>query len=351
MRKKTIAVVFGGCTPEYEVSLNSAYSIISAINREKYDLILLGITRKGVWYRYSGSIENIPDDTWCSDEAHLKNAFISPVRDTGIIEIEEGRAVSLHIDIVFPVIHGKNGEDGTLQGLCEMAGIPLVGSGSAASALCMDKDRAHKLVSLAGLRVPASLCFEKIPAEDKLLETAKPLGLPVFVKPVNAGSSIGITRVDDYRQLASAVMTAFKFDNTVIIEENIDGFETGCAVVGNLVLRTGRIDEIELAEGFFTYEEKYTLKTSRIHVPARIDEETERKIQQAAMLAYKTLGCRGYCRVDLFLTKERDIVFNEANTIPGFTSHSRFPSMMKAIGVEFSALIDMLIDLGFENVR
>ena len=351
MNKKTVAVVFGGCSPEYDVSLNSSYSIIDALDREKYEVILLGITRDGAWYRYSGPKENIPNDTWQSDVKYLKNAFISPVRGNGIIEIETDCVTPIPVDIIFPVMHGENGEDGTLQGLCEMAGLPLVGSGSAASALCMDKDRAHKLVSLAGLRVPKSVCFEVMPNEDELLETVRPLGLPIFVKPVNAGSSIGITMVDDYSRLMEAVCTAFEYDRAVIIEENITGFEAGCAVVGNLELQTGRIDEIELADGFFTYEEKYTLKTSKIHVPARVDADTERRLQEAAMLAYKTLGCRGYCRVDLFLTKEGEIVFNEANTIPGFTSHSRFPSMMKAAGVDFPTLIDMLIDLGFENAR
>ena len=349
MKKKTVAVVFGGCSPEYEVSLNSSYSIIDAIDKNKYEVILLGITRDGAWFRYSGPVESIPADTWHSDAKFLKNAFISPVRGDGIIEIEAGCVTQVPVDIIFPVLHGENGEDGTLQGLCEMAGIPLVGSGSAASALCMDKDRAHKLVSLAGLRVPESVCFEIMPTEDELLESVRSLGLPIFVKPVNAGSSIGITMVDDYSRLMAAVGMAFEYDRAVIIEENIEGFEAGCAVVGNLELQTGRIDEIELSDGFFTYEEKYTLKTSKIHVPARIDADTERQLQEAAMLAYKTLGCRGYCRVDLFLTREGEIVFNEANTIPGFTSHSRFPSMMKAAGVDFPKLIDVLIDLGFEN--
>ena len=351
MKKKTVAVIFGGCSPEYEVSLNSSYSIIEAIDRDKYEIILLGITRQGVWYRYTGPLENIPADTWHSEAKHLKRAFISPVRGDGIVEIEAGCVTSVNVDIVFPILHGKNGEDGTLQGLCEMAGIPFVGSGSAASALCMDKDRAHKLVSLAGLRVPKSISFEKMPDESELLETTRPLGLPIFVKPVNAGSSIGITMVNDYDELTAAVCTAFKYDKTVIIEENIEGFEAGCAVVGNLELQTGRIDEIELADGFFTYEEKYNLITSKIHVPARIDANTERLLQEAAMLAYKTLGCRGYCRVDLFLTRKRDIVFNEANTIPGFTSHSRFPSMMKAAGIHFPKLIDMLIEFGFANAN
>lgn len=347
--KKTVAVIFGGYSPEYEVSLNSAYSIIKAIDRDKYQIILLGITRQGRWYRYSGNVGDIPADKWHNDASNLKNAVISQSRGDGLLEIEDGRAVSVHVDVVFPVLHGRNGEDGTVQGLCELAGIPVVGSGSAASALCMDKDRAHKLVSLAGIRVPESVCFEYTPTDEELRKVSQGLNLPVFVKPVNAGSSFGITKAEDYSELPGAVKEALLYDGSVIIEESVDGFETGCAVVGNHELITGRIDEIELTRGFFDYEEKYTLKTSKIHVPARIDDVTERRLQDAAKAIYRALGCRGYARIDIFLTKEREIVFNEANTIPGFTSHSRFPNMMKAAGIGFVELVDMLIDLAISG--
>jgi len=264
---------------------------------------------------------------------------------------EDGRVESEQIDIVFPVLHGKYGEDGTVQGLCELAGIPLVGSGSASSALSMDKDRAHKLVTLAGISIPKSVCFEYPPSDSELMEAARNLKLPLFVKPVNAGSSIGITMAEDYSVLPEAVRAALAYDSAVIIEENVEGFEAGCAVVGNHELTTGRIDEIELSHGFFDYEEKYTLKTSKIHMPARIDAETERRLQEAAMSIYRVLGCRGYARVDLFLSKEHEIIFNEANTIPGFTAHSRFPNMMKGVGVGYPELVETLIELGFQNSR
>ena len=349
MSKKTVAVIFGGCSPEYEVSLSSSYSIINAINREKYDVVLLGITRDGEWYRYSGDIENIPGDQWQSDERFLKRMIISPSRRGGLIEIGDGRASMVHVDVVFPVLHGRYGEDGTIQGLCELAGIPVVGSGSAASALCMDKDRAHKLVAHAGLSVPESVCFEFAPTDDEVLSAVCEMKLPLFVKPVNAGSSIGITMVEDVSALQEAVKTALLYDSAVIIEENVEGFETGCAVVGNKTLITGRIDEIELAGGFLDYEEKYDRKTARIHMPARIDGETERRLQEAAKLIYHTLGCRGYARVDIFLTKDNEIVFNEANTIPGFTSNSRFPIMLSGVGIQYPELVDMLIDLALDN--
>jgi len=350
MGKKTVAVLFGGFSPEYEVSLKSAYSIINAIDRRKYDVALLGITRQGAWYKYSGPVEDIPDDRWHGDESRLDSAIISPSRGDGIIAFrKDGLAVPVPVDVVFPVLHGRYGEDGTVQGLCELAGIPVVGSGSAASALCMDKDRAHKLVSLAGIRVPKSFCFEYKPTEDEAAAALSELGLPLFVKPVKAGSSFGITKVEDESGYMEAVRLALDYDDAVIIEECIDGFETGCSVVGNDELMTGRIDEIELASGFFTFEEKYTLKTSKIHMPARIDGDTERRLQEAAKTIYRVLGCRGYARVDIFLTSKLDIVFNEANTIPGFTSHSRFPNMLKGVGIEYPELVEMLIELGIRD--
>ena len=349
MKKKTVAILFGGYSPEYEVSLKSAYSIINAINRQKYSVIPLGITRQGLWYKYTGPVEDIPADNWHKDESCLNHAIISPSRGEGLLEFTDGQAVPIPVDVVFPVLHGRYGEDGTVQGLCELAGIPVVGSGSAASALCMDKDRSHKLVSLAGIRVPKSICFEQEPAEDTALSALKELGLPLFVKPVKAGSSFGITKVEDESEYWEAIRFAFTYDDAVIIEEHIDGFETGCSVVGNSELKTGRIDEIELTSGFFTYEEKYTLNTSKIHMPARIDEDTERNLQEAAKTIYRVLGCRGYARVDIFLTSNREIVFNEVNTIPGFTSHSRFPNMMKGVGIEYPELVEMLIELGIRS--
>ena len=346
---KTIAVAFGGYSPEYEVSLNSAYSIISAIDRRKYRVILLGINRQGSWFRYSGDIDDIPADKWHTDESNLRRVVLSPSRGEGLLEFGGGSVSITPLDVVFPVLHGRYGEDGTVQGLCELAGIPVVGSGSAASALCMDKDRAHKLVSLAGIRTPKSICFEHFPQENDLAAAARDLKLPVFVKPVKAGSSFGITMAKDLRELSEAVRFAYTYDDAVIVEERIDGFETGCSVVGNADITTGRVDEIEITGDFFDYEEKYTLKTAKIHLPARIDGETEKRLQETAKTVYRTLGCRGYARVDMFLTGGREIIFNEANTIPGFTSHSRFPSMMKAAGVGFPELVETLIRLSLES--
>jgi D-alanine---D-serine ligase len=347
--KKIVAVIFGGFSPEYEVSLKSAYSVINAINKEKYDILMLGITNTGLWYRYSGSVDEIVSDYWSKDETNLCRAFISPNRGEGVLVFEDDGTVTVPVDIVFPVLHGRYGEDGTVQGLCELAGIPVVGSGSAASALCMDKDRAHKIVSLEGITVPKSICFDYVPANDELLNAAKTLNLPVFVKPVKAGSSIGVFMLDNYADVHAAVEEAFKYDNAIIIEEAISGKEVGCSVIGNHELKTGRANEIEVSQGFFDYKEKYTLETSKIHTPARIDSESEKRVLETGKKIYKALGCKGYARIDMFLKDDGDVVFLEANTIPGFTAHSQLPKMMKAVGMDYPLLVDTLLGLGLQT--
>ena len=348
MSKKNVAVIFGGFSPEYEVSLKSAFSVIKAINDEKYNIIMIGITNTGQWYKYTGSVDDIPTDNWHKDEKYLRKSFISPERGGGVLVFEDSSIVTVPVDIVFPVLHGRYGEDGTVQGLCELAAIPVVGCGSAASALCMDKDRAHKLVSLEGITVPKSVCFDSVPVNDDLMRAVKTLELPIFVKPVKAGSSIGVSMLDNYAEVTAAVEEAFKYDNAVIIEEAIKGKEVGCSVIGNHELKTGRANEIEVSHGFFDYKEKYTLETSKIHTPARIDPESEKRVLETGKKIYKALGCRGYARIDMFLKDDGDVVFLEANTIPGFTVHSQLPKMMKAIGMDYPELVDTLLELGLQ---
>ena len=342
-KKKTLAVLFGGHSSEYEVSLQSAAAVLEAGDTERFDPLPIGITKDGNWHHYLGTYSAIAAGTWVDDPMLLRPAAFSPSRGApGFWELHNGKWMLRRIDLAFPVLHGKNGEDGTVQGLFELSGIPLVGCGTLASALCMDKDRAHKLVSLAGIAVPKSVVLEENTAEtrQKILDT---LSFPVFVKPVRAGSSFGVTRVESRDALGTAVDAAFRYDSSVIVEEAVPGFEVGCAVLGTDTLTVGRTDEIELSGGFFDFEEKYTLKTSRIHMPARIDAATELRIQEAAKTIYRALGCSGFARVDLFLTPSGELVFNEVNTIPGLTAHSRFPNMMKGIGLSFPQMIDRLL--------
>ena len=346
MQKKKIAILFGGNSTEYEVSLQSATSVFENVNREKYEVIPIGITREGDWYYYTGDLRKITANTWLEDREHLTPVAVSQNPSVkGLIEFQNDKFQILPIDLAFPVLHGKNGEDGTVQGLFELAGIPVVGCGTLASALCMDKDRAHKLASLAGIAVPKSITFPKAEKAAALTKIKAELHYPLFVKPVRAGSSFGITKVTQEPDLEAAIRLAFEHDSQVIVEEAIEGFEVGCAVLGIDELTVGRVDEIELSQGFFDFTEKYTLKTSRIHMPARVDAGTEKRIQEAGVAIYRALGCSGFARVDMFYTPSGEIVFNEVNTIPGFTSHSRYPNMMKGIGLSFAEMLEKLIGL------
>lgn len=344
MNKLNVAVFFGGKSSEYSVSLESAYSVIKNLNREKYQPVAVGISEKGDWFYFQGEAEQIREDTWLNDKDAIP-AMLSPRRsDRKLLVFGKEGISSIAVDAAFPVLHGKNGEDGTIQGLIELAGIPLAGCGVLASALCMDKDRAHKLVSLAGVRVPRACVFRQRSAGE-VGAFAEKIGYPLFVKPVKAGSSYGVTRVGDPRELEAAVWLAFQHDDEIIVEENIEGFEVGCAVLGNVDLMVGEVDEIELSGGFFDFTEKYTLKTSAIYVPARIDAKKAKEIKEMAQVIYRALGCRGFARVDMFLTPQGEVVFNEVNTIPGFTEHSRYPGMMRAAGHSFQEVLDKIMAL------
>ncbi len=349
MERIRVAVLFGGCSTEYEVSLQSAHAVITSLSPAKYDLLLLGITREGAWMRYSGPVDRIRDDTWI-DSGNCATAVISPDRNVhGAIEFNDDKVIATRIDVAFPVLHGKNSEDGTVQGLLEMAGIPCVGCGTLSSAMCMDKDIAHRIVAAAGVKVPPSVVLSARAGDAELLRRVASLRYPLFVKPANAGSSFGITKIAEASELPNAVGAAFEHDRKVVIEESVDGFEVGCAVFGNSLITLGELDEIELSHGFFDYTEKYTLKTSRIHMPARIDADTAARVKQTAAVIYRALDCSGYARVDMFLTPEKEIVFNEVNTIPGFTAHSRYPNMLKGIGMSFGEIVDTLIGLAMDR--
>lgn len=345
MSIKNVAILFGGCSPEYGVSLASASCVIRHLDREQYAPVLVGVTRTGEWMYFDGDADSIADDTW-HDPGRCTPAMLSPDRARHRLLVLRPHAVEeIPVDVVFPVMHGKNGEDGTVQGLCEMAGLPLAGCGTLASALAMDKDRAHKLARAAGVAVPRSFVLEDGWDESTALVEVGRLGYPLFVKPVKAGSSYGITKVAARDALPKAIASALAYDDRVIVEACVPGFEVGCAVMGNGELITGEIDEIELADGFFDFTEKYDLVSSQIHVPARISPEKSEELKCTAKTIYRALGCRGFARVDMFLKPSGEIVFNEVNTIPGFTPHSRFPSMMKAAGMPFEQVLTHAIDL------
>lgn len=349
MEKLNIAVIFGGCSPEYRVSLESACAVIANLDRTRYNPVLVGISSTGNWYHFTGGIERIQADTW-NDPACCSPVLLSASRDSPALFVRKDAGVEkIPIDAAFPVLHGRNGEDGTVQGLLELAGIPAAGCGVLASALCMDKARAHRLVQAAGVAVPESAVLERGMDIRPAMFFADKLGYPLFVKPLRAGSSYGITKVNNRNELPDAIKLAFAFDSSVILEEAVSGFEVGCAVLGNDTLTVGELDEIELNGGFFDFTEKYAPERSAIHVPARISPAKTEEVKKTARKIYRILGCRGFARVDLFLDREGRVVFHEVNTIPGLTAHSRYPRMMRAAGMSLEAVLTSVIELAVKR--
>lgn len=348
MEKLRILVLFGGCSTEHEVSLQSAAAVLTHLDPRRFAPLTAGITRQGKWLYYTGPFCHIQDGTWHTRAEYCAPCMLCPDTGSPTLVVHGQHEARYTFDAAFPVLHGKNGEDGTVQGLLELAGVPIIGCGTLSSALCMDKDKAHKLAALAGVEVPRSAVFSKGSPYAAMENAAQLLEYPLFVKPVRSGSSFGITRVQSARQLAGAVQQAFCHDDRILLEAQVPGFEVGCAVMGNEALFVGEVDEIELSGGFFDYEEKYTLKTSRIHCPARVAPGDAARIKAAAQTVYRALGCRVFARVDLFFTPQKKIVFNEVNTIPGFTAHSRYPNMMGAAGIPFGQLVTKLVELGVQ---
>lgn len=354
MEKLRLAVLFGGCSSEYSVSLQSAHAVLTHLNPHKYALLPVGITREGDWLLYSGPLDALPNDSWQAHAACCEPCLLSPSRSRRALRTFGRAPAEYPVDAVFPVLHGKNGEDGTVQGLAELAGIPLIGCGCLASALAMDKHRAHQLAAAAGVQAPRGRVFGRRAPLRELMAGAGEIGFPLFVKPVRAGSSFGVAKVAGPENLAAAVAEARRYDDEVLLEEAAPGFEVGCAVLGNDELTLGAVDEIELGGADFTYAEKYSPTVSRTHTPARIPQSEAGRVRRAASAVYRALGCRGFARVDLFYIPakgggEGTILFNEVNTIPGFTAHSRFPTMMQAAGLGFGPLLDELIRLGVEG--
>lgn len=348
-KKLRAALLFGGCSDEYAVSLKSASAMLAGMDREKYEIITVGITKDGTWLRYEGEPERIKEDTW-AESGLCVPAFFSPSREfKGLTELREGRLELTPVDVVLPALHGKNGEDGTVQGLLDMAGIPYAGCGILASAAGMDKDAARRLAESAGVSVARAEVFHRWDDVTDIARRVWKFQYPLYVKPACGGSSIGISKVDDPSQLLGAVKKAFEHDGKILIEENVPGFEVGCAVIGTRKPFAGAVDELQLHGGVFDYTEKYNMTKTVHHVPARIPEETAERIREAAVKVYRAMECGGIARVDFFLTPDGTVVFNEINTMPGFTAGSRCPKMLMAAGLSFSQIIDRLIDDALER--
>lgn len=351
---KKIAVLFGGYSSEYEVSLESAYSVITNIDRSKYQPVLIWISKEGDWFYYEGDEQALVENKFDEDKL-CPITFSLGRKSKSLLLLKDGIYSELKIDAALPVIHGKNGEDGTLQGLLDLIDIKNIGCNTLSSALCMDKYRSRKLVEVEGIKVPKAIGYENIVDKTDLMkkvnQDVQKLQFPLYVKPQRAGSSYGISKVVSMEHLEAAIDLALEHDYNIIIEEEIKGFEVGAAVYGIDDLIVGEIDEIELSHGFFDYFEKYNLVTSKIHVPARITKEKSDELKVVAKKIYQILGCSFFARVDMFLNEEGEIYFNEVNTIPGFTSHSRYPSMLKHIGMSFSDVVNGLIEMALEDKR
>lgn len=351
MKKIKLAILFGGKSDEYSVSLHSAAAIIKNVPEELYDVTLVGITTDGKWLHYEGSTDKINDDTWY--QADLSPVLLS-MNFKGLIKLNEkdNTFEKIEIDCIFPVLHGRNGEDGTIQGMCQMSGIPFVGCDMTSSAVCMDKEYTHIICEMAGIKTApfiSAVNYKNLNIKDLYAKAFEKLSLPMFIKPANNGSSLGISKVRNYDEFEKGVMEAFEYDKKIVIESMIEGFEIGCAVVGNEELIIGEVDEIDTKNDFFDYVEKYSQHNSKIHCPARISDDLKAQAKEIAAKTYKVLGCSGLSRVDMFLTPENKIYLNEINTIPGLTDLSRYPSMLKKIGIEYKDLIVRLVELAMEK--
>lgn len=352
--KMKLCVVFGGISSEHEVSLLSATSVLTNLDREHYDIVMLGITKAGRWLRYTGDVAALRTGEWEKDEAHLASAFLSPDPNIhGIVTLKDGTAVTERVDAVFPVLHGKGGEDGTIQGLLEMAQIPYVGCGVLGSAVCMDKIIADLVMDAAGIaRCEWDYILAGDEADFDALEArlAAKLGYPIFVKPANAGSSVGITKAHDKAALKAAIELALQHDDRVLFERFVDAHEVECAVCGNRVVTSTLPGEILASKEFYDYEDKYLAGTSRVAIPAQLSEEKLLEVQAAAVRAYKTLCCTGLARADFFVERGTGkVLLNEINTLPGFTDISMYPKLMMDTGLTYAALLDRLIALALER--
>ena len=353
MKKLSVCILFGGISPEHDVSLRSAESVLNNIDHSKYNVIPVGITRDGDWIIYGGKdYSELPAGTWLNNPANCRGA-ISPVRGQGLLRFEDDCVVRERIDVVFPVMHGENCEDGAVQGLFQLAGIPYVGPHIAASAVSMDKTLTKLVVDQAGVPQAAWHLVRKhevMNHMDHVIEVLeKKFQYPMFVKPAGTGSSVGVSKAANREALDKALHDAAQFDEKILVEEFINGREIEVAVMGNSSPVASCCGEIDSGAEFYDYEAKYVTDTSTAYVPARISEEVEEQVREMAVQVYSAIGCQGLSRVDFFVTyADNRIVFNEINTLPGFTSISMYPKLFDASGIPYSQLIDELLQLAVE---
>lgn len=338
MARPKLGLLFGGACEEHPISVKSAREVARHLDTERYEPFWIGITESGAWRLCSG-----PGEGWEEDG---RPAILSPDRSTHGLVVPDrpsARCDVLRLDLVLPLLHGRFGEDGAIQGLLELAGIPYVGCDVQSSALCMDKSLAYAVARSAGIATPT---FRTVAPDEDV--DADLLAYPVFVKPARSGSSFGVAKVSRAEELSSAIHAARRYDAKVVIEEAVVGSEIGCAVLGDDPdLFVGEVDRIALSDGFFRIHQERAPEqgsdNSTVIVPADIPAASRSRVQETAKAVYRALGCSGLARVDLFLTDDGRVVLNEVNTLPGMTSYSRYPRMMAAAGLSFADVIDRLV--------
>ena len=352
MVKLNVCVLFGGMSPEHAVSLRSAESVLNNMDTSKYNVFPVGITEDGDWILYGGKdYSKLPTGEWlnCPDN---RRAAISPIRGQGLLIFEGDCVVRELIEIVFPVLHGENGEDGTVQGLLELAGIPYVGPHVAASAVSMDKTLTKLVADNAKVEQAAWQLVRDTEVNNHMQQIVLRLEdrfqYPMFVKPAGTGSSVGVSKAVDRESLSRALTHAAQYDSKILVEEFIDGREIEVAVMGNDSPVASICGEIDSGAEFYDYDAKYVTDTSVAYIPARISEDVEEFVREQAVKIYSAIGCQGLSRVDFFVTADNRVVFNEINTLPGFTSISMYPKLFAASGIPYKEIIDNLLQLAQE---
>lgn len=351
--KKNVCVIFGGESPEHDISQKSVTSILNNLDKDKYNIYTIGITKSGRWLLYSGSYSLIENGDWEKQDDCLKTAFISP--DTshhGIVVCGEKSEV-IDIDVIFPVLHGEYGEDGTIQGLFELSHIPYVGMGVLSSAIGMDKTFSKVVFEAAG--IPQAKWTVVTSDEDfakRADDIEKDLGYPCFVKPARLGSSVGIGKAHNREELEEALKFAACFDRRILVEEFIDGHEVECAVLGNSGVKAATVGEIKPTVEYYDFDAKYVDDSTELVIPAELPEETIEKIREYSVRAFKALDGQGLSRVDFFVKySDGGVILNEINTLPGFTNISMYPKLWNAVGIGYTELLDKLIELALERVK
>ncbi|MDN6859563.1 D-alanine--D-alanine ligase [Pseudomonas sp. CAN2814] len=353
MGKLRVGVIFGGRSAEHEVSLQSAKNIVDALDRERFEPVLIGIDKEGRWHLNDASDYLLNQENPALIALNRSNRELAVVPGKAEQQLVEtgSRQLLDHVDVIFPIVHGTQGEDGCLQGLLRMADIPFVGSDVLGSAICMDKDVSKRLLRDAGIAITPFVSLTRTnAARTPFAEAQRKLGLPLFIKPANMGSSVGVSKVEDEAAYNEAVRLALAFDDKVLVESAVKGREIECAVLGNEQPIASGCGEIVVGSGFYSYDSKYIDEdAAKVVVPADIPAEASERIRQLAVDAFLALECSGLARVDVFLTETGEVLINELNSLPGFTRISMYPKLWQAAGMTYSELVSRLIDLAIER--